>query len=124
MKAAEYTVEYNKVFINLASLLLGTSLIFVAQITTRNETSLTLLVASWLFWVVSIYLGARAIGDISDLVSDAEVDEKDEKTPTFPALYIADRLASTKITTKIRGQLWTFILGFACLIANAALIIV
>ena len=118
MKEAEYTVEFNKVFINLASLLLGTSLVFVVNITNKNQLSLGLLVASWIFWTISIYLGAQAIGEISNIVGDAEIEEKKDPTK-FACATIADKLENKTLTSFIKGQMWLFLFGFAALIVNA-----
>lgn len=119
MKEAEYTVEFSKVFINLASLLLGTSLLFVSQVTDKGPASLGLLIISWFCWTASVYLGAQSIGAISTLVGQAEIDEKDESTETFPSQFIADRLNATSLSNKLKWQMWLFLGGFACLILNA-----
>jgi hypothetical protein len=118
MKEADYTVEYNKVFINLASLLLGTSLIFVSQVAQSNPFSLLLLILSWACWIASIYFGAQAIGQISKITGDAEVEGASNSAITA-AEALSTNLNSSSVSERIWWQLTLFLIGFIALVANA-----
>jgi Na+/melibiose symporter-like transporter len=147
MKEYDYAIEYAKVFINLTTVLLGLTVTFISQIIGNNphakELTITMLV-SWVFWIFSIFMGARSIADIVTLVagsddsptsedesptSEDESPTSEDEPPTSEDEPPTSEDESSRnddggvfdqeLNFKLQLQLVTFILGFLVLIGTA-----
>lgn len=102
--------EYAKVFINIASLLLGLSVTFLSRIAVPDATNITVVVVAWALCILSIYLGASAIRKLVTTVSDESASEEDDdsgvdldKLPVSPAI-------STSLNRQVATCLASFVL--------------
>ena len=106
MKSIEYTVEYAKIFINLASLLLGLSITFAGTILGISSISVFAVSIAWAFWIFSILTGSYTVRKIVSIVADVE-DAPDEP------ISRRDSIFGSNVSTLLNVQVMLFLGGFA-----------
>lgn len=77
MDRAGQVTEYSKIFINIASILLGLSVTFMSRIAVVDLVNLFAMIVSWAACVASIFFGAKAIRALV-VVHDGEDEDDDE----------------------------------------------
>ncbi|NJR38469.1 MAG: hypothetical protein HC781_06035 [Leptolyngbyaceae cyanobacterium CSU_1_4] len=116
MKQYDYAVEYSKIFINLATVLLGLTLTFTSNVVGKESSRIFVLMmlVSWILWIASIYMGARSIAIIVTIVAastDSVAGDEDEdlSSSSDESLSVFDR----SLQQRLRWQRRFFIYGFS-----------
>ncbi|MGF1456339.1 MAG: hypothetical protein ACFB6R_13305 [Alphaproteobacteria bacterium] len=107
-------LEYPRIFINLASVVLALSLTFFTAGDARSGVALALIVSAWACWIGSIIAGAWVIRRIATL----ELQSLDEDEAEA-SVHINETVYAPGIRRALTAQPVCFVLGFVFFILSA-----
>lgn len=122
-KEYDYAIEYSKIFINLATALLGLTLTFVSQIAGNSSYRtwfVLIILVAWVLWVTSIHMGAKSISIIVALTAGGD-DDKAGRDPDAPDENDGDNVFNPELKQKLNLQRGFFLAGFVVAIVPAFL---